>query len=189
MLFAPSRRLDVDRSGRHGRIVRTVFLVRHAKSSWSDATLADIDRPLAPRGERAAKKIGAYVRRKKIRPSLVLCSPSVRTRQTLEAIKPSLGKRCTVEFVPALYAASKAELLRQLRALPDSVESVMLVAHNPGLQDLALALASRGADLPKLEAKLPTAALATLVSHCDRWTALKPGDAELADYVVPADLG
>jgi len=169
--------------------MRTVFLLRHAKSSWSDPTLQDIDRPLAPRGERAAKKIAGYVRRKEIRPARVLCSPSVRTRRTLEVIQPSLGKSCTVEFVPALYAASRKELLRQVQALPDDIESVMLIGHNPGLQELALALASRGADLPKLGEALPTGALATLVADCESWTALKPGEAELVDYVVPRDLG
>ena len=169
--------------------MRTVFLLRHAKSSWSDPTLPDIDRPLAPRGERAARKIAGYVRRKRIRPACVLCSPSVRTRRTLEAIEPSLGKSCTVEFVPALYAASRLELLRQLQALPEALGSVMLIGHNPGLQELALALVSRGADLPRLEERLPTGALATLVADCETWAALKPGDAELVDYVVPRDLG
>jgi phosphohistidine phosphatase len=169
--------------------MRTVFLLRHAKSSWSDPTLLDIDRPLAPRGERAAKKIAGYVRRKRIRPARVLCSPSVRTRRTLEAIEPSLGKSCTVEFLPALYAASRKELLRQVQALPDAVGSVMLIGHNPGLHQLALALASRGADLPKLKEALPTGGLATLVADCESWTALKPGGAELVDYVVPRDLG
>src|SRR5262245_50928501 len=154
--------------------MRTVFLLRHAKSSWSDPTLADIDRPLAPRGERAAKQIAGYIRRERIRPTLVLCSPSVRTRRTLDAIQPSLGKRCTVEFVPALYAASRLELLRQLQALPDDVSSVMLIGHNPGLQELALALASRGVDLPRLKRKLPTGALATLVVDCKSWRALEP---------------
>jgi phosphohistidine phosphatase len=169
--------------------MRTVFLLRHAKSSWSDPTLPDIDRPLAPRGERDAKRIARYVRRTRIRPDRVLCSPSARTRRTLEAIEPSLGESYTVDFPPALYAASRLELLRQLRALPDAVGSVMLVGHNPGLHELALALASRGADLPRLEEKLPTGALATLVADCEGWTALEPGDAELVDYVVPRDLG
>lgn len=169
--------------------MRTVFLLRHAKSSWSDPTLPDIDRPLAPRGERAATKIAGYVRRKRIRPARVLCSPSVRTRLTLEAIESSLGKSCTVEFVPALYAASSLELLRQLQALPEAVDSAMLIGHNPGLQELALALVSRGADLPRLVERLPTGALATLVADCESWTALKPGGAELVDYVVPRDLG
>jgi phosphohistidine phosphatase len=165
------------------------MLLRHGKSSWSDPTVADLDRPLAPRGERASRMIAKYMRRKKIRPALVLCSPSLRTRQTLEAIESSLGKGSAVELVPELYAASEGELLERLRALPESVDSVMLIGHNPGLHGLACALASRGADLPQLEEKFPTAALATLIVDSDSWAALRPGDAELIDYVVPRQLG
>jgi len=165
-----------------------VVLLRHGKSSWSDSTLADIDRPLAPRGERASRKLAKYIRRKRIQPALVLCSPSRRTRQTLEAVEPSLGKRCAVEVVPELYAASEHELLEQLRALPDSIRSVMLIGHNPGLHNLALVLASRGADLLQLGEKFPTGALATLVVRSEGWTALGPGAAELVDYVVPKQL-
>jgi phosphohistidine phosphatase len=164
-------------------------LLRHAKSSWSDSTLADIDRPLAPRGERASRKLATYIRRKKIRPALVLCSPALRSRQTLEAIEASLGKRCVVKVVPQLYAASEQELLERLQALPEPVRSVMLIGHNPGLQDLALVLASRGASLPQLEERFPTGALATLVVRGTRWSALSPGKAELVDYVVPRQLG
>src|SRR6476659_6059142 len=90
---------------------RTVILLRHGKSSWSDSTLADIDRPLAPRGERASRRIAKYIRRKRIRPALVLCSPSLRTSQPLEAIEPSHGKSCSVALVPQLSAASERELL------------------------------------------------------------------------------
>jgi phosphohistidine phosphatase len=168
---------------------RTVILLRHGKSSWSDSTLADIDRPLAPRGERAARKLAKYIRRRRIRPALVLCSPALRTRKTLEAVEASLGKRCVVEVVPELYAASEQELLERLQALSESVSSVMLIGHNPGLQDLALLLASRGACLPQLEEKFPTGALATLVVRSESWTALGPGEAELVDYVVPSQLG
>jgi phosphohistidine phosphatase len=119
----------------------------------------------------------------------VLCSPSLRTRQTLEAIEPSLGKGCSVELVPELYAASERELLERLRALPESAASVMLIGHNPGLQQLALVLASRGVDRAKLEQKFPTAALATLIVDSDSWAALSPGEAELISYVVPRQLG
>ena len=129
------------------------------------------------------------MRRKKIRPALVLCSTSVRTRQTLEAIQPSLGKKCAVELVPELYGASEQELLERLRALPEGVGSGMLIGHNPGLQDLALALASRGTELEHLREKFPTGAFATLVVEGDSWAALNPGDAELVDYVVPRQLG
>jgi phosphohistidine phosphatase len=165
-----------------------VVLLRHGKSSWSDSTLADVDRPLTRRGKRASRKLAKYIRRKRIRPGLVLCSPSRRTRETLEAVEASLGKRCAVEVVPELYGASEQELLEQLRALPDSTTSVMLVGHNPGLHNLALVLASHGSDLPQLREKFPTGALATLVVRGEGWTALGPGAAELVDYVVPKEL-
>jgi phosphohistidine phosphatase len=165
---------------------RTIFLLRHGKSSWSDPRLVDHDRPLAPRGERAARSTGKHIRRKKLRPALVLCSPSLRTRQTLAAL--SLARRSVVELVPQLYGASERELLALVRALPEEVDSVMLIGHNPGLQELALALASRGSDLPRLEEKFPTGALATLVADSESWAALGPGDAELVEYVVPRQL-
>ena len=166
-----------------------MILLRHGKSSWSDSTLADIDRPLAPRGERASRELAKYIRRKRIRPALVLCSPALRTRQTLEAVDASLGKRCVVEIVPQLYAASEHELLERLQALPEPVSSVMLIGHNPGLQNLALVLASQGAHLPQLEEKFPNGALATLVVRNTSWGSLGPGEAELVDYVVPRQLG
>ncbi len=123
-----------------------------------------------------------------IRPALVLCSSSLRTRQTLEAIEPSLGEDCSVEVTPGLYAASAQELLERLRAVPDAIGSVMMIGHNPGLQELALLLASRGADLARLGEKFPTGALATLAVESGGWAALQPGDAELVDYAVPRDL-
>ena len=169
-------------------MVRTIVLLRHGKSSWSDSTLADIDRPLTPRGERASRKLAKYMRRKRIQPALVLCSSSLRTRQTLEGVAASLGKRCAVEVVPQLYGASEQELLERLQTLPESISSVMLIGHNPGLRKLALVLASRGTYLPQLEEKFPPGALATLVVRSEGWTALGPGAAELVDYVVPRQL-
>jgi phosphohistidine phosphatase len=168
--------------------MRTLMLLRHAKSSWSDPGLADVDRPLSPRGERAARRIAEYLRRNGIRPSLVLCSPARRTRQTLDAIEPALGTTCAVELAPELYGASAETLLERLRAVPDSADSVLLIGHNPGLEELALMLAERGAELPRLREKFPTAALATIVVRHDSWEALGPGCGELVDYVVPREL-
>lgn len=164
-----------------------MILLRHAKSSWSDPTLADADRPLAPRGRKAAKRIAEHLRKTAAGPDLVLCSTSLRTRQTLDAIRPALGK-APVELEPGLYAASDDELLGRLRALPDSIESVLLIAHNPGLQDLALTLAATGDGLERLRTKFPTGALATLAVRSETWATLGPGGAELVDCVLPREL-
>ena len=167
--------------------MHTVHLLRHAKSSWEDQGLADHDRPLAPRGIRAATRMREHLREEGIRPDLVLCSTAVRASQTLELVRPALaGAR--VEIEPALYAASAHAILDRLRALAEPVRSVMVVAHNPGLQDLAVHLAAGGARLDELIGKYPTCALATLVFPNDSWSSIDAGDAELAGYTVPREL-
>src|SRR5690349_9772479 len=111
--------------------MRRLFLLRHAKSSWEDPDLADRDRPLAPRGRRAAKAIGEYVRREGIAPALVLCSSSRRTRETLDRL--GLGGGVPTLIEDELYGASARALLGRLQQVDDGVESVLLVAHNPGI--------------------------------------------------------
>jgi phosphohistidine phosphatase len=169
--------------------MHTVYLLRHAKSSWSDPTLPDQDRPLARRGRRDAKRIAKHLVRLGIKPDLVLCSAAERTRETLELVRPALGATSTVRLEAGLYAASADELLERLRAVPEAVASVMLIGHNPGLHELALALAAAGAELERLEAKFPTAALATLTLPNASWGRLSQADAVLAAYVVPKQLG
>lgn len=167
--------------------MKRLYLLRHAKSSWDDPTLADPDRPLAPRGRRAAKAMADHLRRSRISPELVLCSPSTRTRQTLKRIAPGLGKNAEARIEPALYAASEAALLDELHRVPDEVDSVMLIAHNPGIQDLALSLASPGSESTRMRSKFPTAALATL-EHNVTWRELGPASAELVSFVTPKEL-
>jgi phosphohistidine phosphatase len=167
--------------------MKRLYLLRHAKSSWDDPTLADSDRPLAPRGRRAAKVMAGHLRRKGISPELVLCSPSRRTRQTLKRITPSLPKKADVQIEPALYAASVATLLEELHEVPDEVDSLMLIGHNPGIQDLALSLARASSESPRVRSKFPTAALATLELDAT-WRELVPGSAELVSFVTPKEL-
>jgi phosphohistidine phosphatase len=169
--------------------MHTLYLLRHAKSSWADQTLPDRERPLARRGSRDAKRIAKHLVRLGIEPELVLCSSAERPRETLELVRPALGTTSTVRLEAELYAASADELLERIRAVPETVASVMLIGHNPGLQDLALVLASAGAELRRLEAKLPTAALATLTLANTTWRQLSQADAVLAAYVVPNQLG
>ena len=165
--------------------MHTLYLLRHAKSSWADPMLRDHDRPLAPRGRRDAKRIAEHLARLGIEPELVLCSSAERARETFELVRPALGATPTVRLEAKLYAASSDELLDSIRALPEAVAEVMLIGHNPGLQDLALVLASTGADLERLE----TGALATLSLANTTWQRLSPADAEIAAYVVPKQLG
>jgi phosphohistidine phosphatase len=167
-------------------VVHALYLLRHAKSSWADPALPDHDRPLAPRGRRDARRIAGHLTAFGIEPELVLCSSSARTRETLELIRPALHGG-TVEFEEELYAASADELLARIRRVPDGIASTLLIGHNPGQQQLALALASGGAERDRLAEKFPTAALATLVFSPD-WQHLAPGEATLAAYVVPKEL-
>jgi phosphohistidine phosphatase len=167
--------------------MHTLYLLRHAKSSWSNPTLPDHERPLAPRGLRDAKRIAKHLRRLEVRPALVLCSSATRTRETFGLIQPALGD-ASVQVEEELYAASSDALLERLRAVPDEVGSLLLIGHNPGLYDLALLLASTGAERDRLEAKFPTAGFATLAVWRSPWSRLSEGDADLVAYVVPKQL-
>jgi phosphohistidine phosphatase len=165
--------------------VKRLFLLRHAKSSWDDPRLDDHDRPLAPRGLRASAVIAEHLRQERIAPTLVLCSPARRTRETLERVMPL--DRAEVRIEDELYRASSKDLLQRLREVPDEVDSVMLIGHQPAIQQLALQLAAEGSELERLKAKFPTAALATL-DFPGEWSGLERQSAELVAYVKPKQL-
>jgi phosphohistidine phosphatase len=110
--------------------MKRLYLLRHAKSSWKDTSLPDHDRPLAGRGRRAAKAIARHMREQGIEPDLVLCSSARRARETLDRMEPAVGTPA-VRVEPDLYAASARALLERLRSVLDTVESVMLIGHNP----------------------------------------------------------
>jgi phosphohistidine phosphatase len=167
--------------------VKRLYLLRHTKSDWDDPTLDDHERPLAARGRRAADRIAEHLRRGDVRPDLVLCSSSRRTLETLARIAPSLGERADFRIERDLYAADGASLLARLRRLPGSVSSAMLIAHNPGIQDLALDLAGSGDPLPRLRDRFPTGALATL-EFSGAWSGLGEHTADLVSFVTPKDL-
>ena len=128
-----------------------------------------------------------HIRREGIAPELVLCSPSRRTAQTLTLIAPGLGDGTDAQIKPELYAAAAADLLEALHGVPDEVESVMLIGHNPGIQDLALSLAGNGPEIARVRGKFPTAALATLEFGAS-WRELAPASAELVSFVKPKEL-
>lgn len=174
----------------HDDGVRTLWLLRHAKSSWHDASIPDHDRPLAARGEEAARRIRDHLRDSDVLPDLVLCSAAVRTRQTLDAVRPALDATTQVLIEDGLYGADADDLLDRLRVVDPQITLVLLIGHNPGIQDLAIDLAGDGdeAALTQLHTKFPTAALATLELGRTGWADLRPDGAFLRSLVLPRDL-
>lgn len=167
---------------------RRLYLLRHAKSSWEESGLTDRERPLAERGRRACKLVASHLESSGIAPGAVVCSPAVRARETLDRIRPGLPEATQVWIEARIYGADWEELLEVGRELGDELRSAMLIGHNPGFQDLAVALAGSGEQLDQVRRKFPTAALATL-DFDGEWSLLGPGAATLADFVRPKQLG
>jgi phosphohistidine phosphatase len=163
-----------------------LILIRHAKSSWDDPSLPDRERPLSKRGRRAAERVAAHFRQAGHRPDLVLCSPSKRTRETLERL--GLGAVETV-VEDGLYGAADDDLLERLRELPEDAGTVAVIGHNPGMQDLAIKLvgSDAAAGSVRLREKFPTAAVAVFDVE-GHWRDLAKSRVRLASFVVPKDL-
>lgn len=166
--------------------MKRLLLLRHAKSSWDDPALPDHERPLAPRGHRAAERMAEHLRASVPNADLVLCSSALRTRETLERMSSAFGEP-EVVVEDELYGASDDELLERLHAVAEPTKTVALIGHNPGVGDLASALAGSGDDLDRLRSKFPTGALAVLAFD-GPWTRLAPGGAVLTSFVTPKDL-
>lgn len=165
-----------------------LWLLRHAKSSWDDPGLEDRDRPLAPRGERAADRMRDFVVAEGIRPALVLCSSALRTRQTLARVLPGLEPELDVRIESALYTFDAAPLLERLRGVPEGVASVMVIGHNPAIHELAVMLASSGDRLDQLTQSYPTAGLAEIELRAGPWQDVGAAQGELIRFVVPREL-
>ncbi len=169
--------------------MKRLHLLRHAKSSWEDRSLYHEERPLAPRGTRASKRLAEHLARRGLGVDLVVCSPARRARDTLEPILDACGWEAEVRVDPVVYGADAAQVLGLVQALPEEVASALVVGHNPGLQDLARRLASEGAALGKLAKKYPTGALASLELEAERWPDVDFGGGRLESFVRPRDLG
>jgi len=169
--------------------VRTLVLLRHLKSAWDDPGVGDHDRPLAPRGVRAGERMRLHVEKAGISPQLVLCSSALRAVQTWESVRDGLPDDVRQEIDDTLYGASSESLLARLNEAPDAVDVLLLVGHNPGIENLALGLAGSGdaGGIERMSEKYPTGGLATLTFE-GSWTDLSWGDAKLAEFVVPREL-
>ncbi|MFI7502764.1 SixA phosphatase family protein [Streptomyces sp. NPDC049687] len=166
--------------------LRRLVVLRHAKSDWPQG-VPDHERPLAPRGRRDAPAAGQALTETGCVPDLVLCSTAVRARQTWELASAQWGTAPPVRYDPRLYAADVPELLDVVRETPAEVGTLLLVAHNPGLEELVLELAGEGLDdtLDEVRTKFPTSAIAVLAWYGPAWRSLTPGTALLTSMVVP----
>lgn len=170
--------------------MRRLLLLRHAKSDWPPG-VADEDRPLAARGRLAAPLMGDYLARAALIPDRVLVSPATRTVQTWELVKPALPAAVEAESAPALYDASEDDLLAVIRATPAPVRTLMIVGHNPGLEQLAASMVDYGPEpaLRRLAQKFPTSALAVIELPVDDWADARRRTGRLDRFVTPKSLG
>lgn len=170
---------------------RQLILLRHAKSAWPD--LPDHDRPLAGRGRRDAPAVGRWLRESGHIPDQVWCSTAVRARQTWALAAAELGAQPPVSYSGELYGAAGRLLADLIRQAPATARTLLLVGHNPAIQEAALTLAAPpdgaagAAALERAAIKFPTGAVAVLEVRA-AWPQLAPGGAQLTRFVVPRDL-
>lgn len=169
--------------------VRTLYLLRHAKSDWSDAMLADHDRPLAPRGMKAARRMGGFIAGLQPQPSVVLCSSAKRAQETWNEIAAALSKPVELHVEEGLYGASAIDLRARIRRLPRELAAVMVVGHNPGMQELTVDISGDGdpVAMNQLTEKFPTCALAAVNLDVE-WPDVVSGSGYLKSLVIPRDL-
>ena len=161
--------------------MKILYLLRHAKSSWDDTALADFDRPLNGRGRHAAPLVAEFMRGKGLRPGLVVSSPAARARQTAELVAGREGVDVPVRFDEHIYEAHPLDLLKVVRGTDESVAELMLVGHNPGLEELTERLTGE-------RERLPTAALVRIELKADGWPQVEEGCGRLDWVVTPRAL-
>jgi phosphohistidine phosphatase len=161
--------------------VKRLWILRHVKSSWEHPGLADHDRPLAPRGEKAGRRIARWAEANGVRPDLVICSSAARAQATLDLVRPGLGH--PEERVDRrLYHASVDDVLELVAGEDDALAGILLIGHNPTLHELAAILAPPGPDA------FPTGALAGLRLEIGAWREVRPACGLIEEFVVPRSL-
>lgn len=162
--------------------MKTLLLLRHAKSSWDDSSLRDFDRPLADRGKRDAPHMGRALKDRGPEPDLFVSSPAVRAKETVESFIKSGGFTATLQFDANIYDASTSELMGIVRRLPDNRSCVLMAGHNPGFEELVYRLSGA-------HERMTTAALAAIEFQVERWEDVEDGQGKLLWFLTPKQLG
>jgi phosphohistidine phosphatase len=163
--------------------MRILYVLRHAKSDWGTGE-KDFDRPLNERGRKAAKAIGKELRKRKIEPDLVLASPALRAKQTLQRVQDGYGGSFRIAEDRRIYMADSDELLEVIRSAPDDAKRLMIVGHNPGLHELVAELSGARDEVDSF----PTGALAEIEFGADSWRNLASSNGKLKELLKPRDL-
>jgi phosphohistidine phosphatase len=174
--------------------MKRLYILRHAKAAMGEPGQDDHARALTLRGVADAEAVARYLRKNGARPDRVLVSTSARTVQTADLVLRELELPPRADYRDGLYLAEPGKILGMLQAAPAKAEAVMVVGHNPGLEELAALLAREPVRRKErerrdvLEEKFPTAALAVLDFDIDRWRDIQPGEGKLVDFVRPKVL-
>jgi phosphohistidine phosphatase len=168
--------------------MKTLTLLRHAKSTWDDLVARDFDRPLNRRGRLAACAIGAEMRRLGLAFDSVIASPAARVKETLAEVEHGYGGPLTAAFDQRVYLATLEKLLELVRNADDAARRVLLVGHNPGLERLAIALDGGGRLSDEVAVKYPTATLAEIALPVAHWREVRVGIGTLERFIRPRDL-
>ena len=161
--------------------MRNLYLLRHAKSSWKDETLADFDRPLSSRGKRACDTIGKFILSNEIEFDLVISSTAVRARDTIDLVRQRAKLRAEIRYDERIYEATTERLMEVVSELDSDRKKVLLVGHNPGLEDMTHLLTGEGNPFP-------TAAFAKINLKVSKWSESFEGKANLEWLVAPKEL-
>lgn len=173
--------------------MKRLTFFRHAKSGWDQAAARDFDRGLNERGRRASAVVGRHLRDEGVAFDRIVASPAVRVAETLDAMQDGYGRKLSPTWDRRIYLASAANLLEVIQETPDAVDALMLAGHNPGIEELVLALLApadgqRDAARVAIEEKYPTASIAELSFAVDRWEDVDQGGGRLVRFVRPRDL-
>lgn len=160
--------------------MKTLYILRHAKSSWNDNSIADFDRPLNVRGLNTAPFIGEVMARKDVRPDVIISSPAKRAMQTAILVKEASGLNAPIQYDERIYEASTQTLNLLISQIGEEIESVLLVGHNPGMAGLIDYFTGRSEEMP-------TAAIAAIALKIDTWEQASAKCGDLQFVIRPRD--
>jgi phosphohistidine phosphatase len=170
--------------------MKTIFLLRHAKSSWDDVRLDDFDRPLSSRGIKSCKKMGKYLKKNRLIPDIVYCSSAIRAKQTWELVNRIVEKKENVIYEDSLYMSDFSNFINIIKKTKNNFKNLMIVSHNPGIENLALELSKdkNNEIYEKINIKFPTGALIIINFNLNNWSKVDCKKGKLYEFVKPKEL-